>query len=51
MDDNVGRLLDNLNANDLTKNTVVIYTPGQGFFLGLMSSLPIPALQCFDRLL
>ena len=34
VDDNVGRLLDWLDRNDLTKNTVVIYTSDNGFFLG-----------------
>lgn len=34
IDDNVGRMLDWLEANDLTKNTIVVYTSDQGFFLG-----------------
>jgi arylsulfatase A-like enzyme len=34
IDDNVGRLLDWLDANGLGTNTVVIYTSDQGFFLG-----------------
>jgi len=34
VDDNVGRLLDYLDENGLTDNTVVIYTSDQGFFLG-----------------
>ena len=34
IDDNVGRLLDWLDQNGLSKNTVVIYTSDQGFFLG-----------------
>jgi len=34
IDDNVGRLLDYLDAEDLTENTMVIYTSDQGFFLG-----------------
>ena len=34
VDDNVGRLLDYLDKNDLTDNTIVIYTSDQGFFLG-----------------
>ncbi|MCX6232531.1 MAG: sulfatase [Bacteroidetes bacterium] len=34
VDDNVGRILDYLEANDLYKNTIVIYTSDQGFFLG-----------------
>jgi arylsulfatase A-like enzyme len=34
VDDNVGRVLDWLDANGLKENTVVIYTSDQGFFLG-----------------
>jgi arylsulfatase A-like enzyme len=34
VDDNVGRLLDYLDRNTLSKNTVVIYSSDQGFFLG-----------------
>ncbi|KAK2759942.1 hypothetical protein FQN54_002678 [Arachnomyces sp. PD_36] len=34
IDDNVGRLLDYLDAEDLAKDTIVIYTSDQGFFLG-----------------
>ncbi|MFN8512739.1 MAG: sulfatase [Thermomicrobiales bacterium] len=34
IDDNVGRLLDYLDTNDLTDDTIVIYTSDQGFFLG-----------------
>jgi arylsulfatase A-like enzyme len=34
VDDNVGRLLDWLDANGLRENTIVIYTSDQGFFLG-----------------
>lgn len=34
IDDNVGRLLDTLDAEELTENTLVIYTSDQGFFLG-----------------
>jgi arylsulfatase A-like enzyme len=34
VDDNIGRLLDYLDKNDLTENTIVIYTSDQGFFLG-----------------
>lgn len=34
MDDNVGRVLDYLEASGLRSNTVVIYTSDQGFFLG-----------------
>jgi arylsulfatase A-like enzyme len=34
VDDNVGRLLDYLDKNGLTDNTIVVYTSDQGFFLG-----------------
>lgn len=34
VDDNVGRVLDYLEANGLDKNTIVIYMGDQGFFLG-----------------
>jgi arylsulfatase A-like enzyme len=34
VDDNVGRLLDYLDEEGLTEDTVVIYTSDQGFFLG-----------------
>ena len=34
VDDNVGRLLDYLDAIGLRENTIVIYTSDQGFFLG-----------------
>lgn len=34
IDDNVGRLLDYLDAEGLADNTIVIYTSDQGFFLG-----------------
>jgi arylsulfatase A-like enzyme len=34
IDDNVGRLLDHLDATGLGRDTVVIYTSDQGFFLG-----------------
>lgn len=34
VDDNVGRLLDYLDASGLRDNTIVIYTSDQGFFLG-----------------
>jgi arylsulfatase A-like enzyme len=34
VDDNVGRLLDYLDQEGLTQNTVVVYTSDQGFFLG-----------------
>lgn len=34
VDENVGKLLTYLDKNNLTNNTVVIYTSDQGFFLG-----------------
>lgn len=34
VDENVGRLLDYLDKNGLTKNTLVIYTSDQGMYLG-----------------
>lgn len=34
VDDNVGRLLDYLDAHGLAENTIVIYTSDQGFYLG-----------------
>ncbi len=34
IDDNVGRMLDYLDAENLTGDTMVIYTSDQGFFLG-----------------
>lgn len=34
VDDNVGRLLDYLDANGLAEHTIVVYTSDQGFYLG-----------------
>ena len=34
VDENVGRLLDYLEANDLMENSIIVYTSDQGFFLG-----------------
>lgn len=34
LDDNVGRVLDYLEANDLLDNTLVVYTSDQGFYIG-----------------
>jgi arylsulfatase A-like enzyme len=34
VDENVGRLLDYLEANNLTENTIIVYTSDQGFYLG-----------------
>ena len=34
VDDNVGRVLDYLEETELDKNTIVVYTSDQGFYLG-----------------
>ncbi len=34
VDDNVGRVLDYLDAEKIAENTIIIYTSDQGFFLG-----------------
>ena len=34
VDDNVGRMLDYLDQSGLAKNTIVVYTSDQGFYLG-----------------
>lgn len=34
VDDNVGRVLDYLDQNNLAENTIVVYTSDQGFYLG-----------------
>ena len=34
VDDNVGRVLDYLDEKELAKNTIVVYTSDQGFYLG-----------------
>ncbi len=34
VDENVGRLLDYLDKNGLSKNTLIVYTSDQGFYLG-----------------
>ena len=34
VDENVGRVLDYLDKNDLSDNTIVVYTSDQGFYLG-----------------
>ena len=34
VDENVGRLLDYLDENGLSENTIVVYTSDQGFYLG-----------------
>jgi arylsulfatase A-like enzyme len=59
IDDNVGRVLDYLDAEGLTENTIVIYTSDQGFFLGehglfdkrfmYEESLRIPLLVRYPR--
>ena len=34
VDDNIGRVLDYLDENELTSNTLIVYTSDQGFYLG-----------------
>ena len=34
VDDNIGRLLDYLEENNLKENTIIVYTSDQGFYLG-----------------
>ena len=34
VDENVGRVLDYLEANGLMENTIIVYTSDQGFYLG-----------------
>ena len=34
LDDNIGRILDYLDENDLRENTIVVYTADQGYWLG-----------------
>ena len=34
LDRNIGRIMDYLDKNNLTKNTLVVYTSDQGFYLG-----------------
>lgn len=34
VDDNVGRLMDYVKTNGLDKNTIIVYTSDQGFYLG-----------------
>ena len=34
VDDNIGRVLDYLEENNLSKNTIIIYASDQGFFIG-----------------
>ncbi|TLF44303.1 sulfatase family protein [Maribacter aurantiacus] len=34
VDENVGRVLDYLEANNMTENTMIVYTSDQGFYLG-----------------
>lgn len=59
IDDNVGRLLDYLDAEGLADNTLVVYTSDQGFFLGdhgwydkrfmYEESLKMPYIMRFPR--
>lgn len=56
VDDSVGKVLDYLDAHDLAKNTLVIYTADNGFFLGDLGlfdkrfmyepSLRVPLIAC-----
>lgn len=39
VDDNVGRVLDYLDENDLTDDTIVVYTSDQVFSAALQSGL------------
>ena len=60
IDDNVGRMLDHLDADGIADDTIVVYTSDQGFFLGdhgwfdkrLMyeESLRMPLLMRYPRL-
>jgi len=34
LDENIGRVLDYLDENGLTENTIIVYTSDQGFYLG-----------------
>ncbi|OPC40961.1 sulfatase family protein [Elizabethkingia anophelis] len=57
VDDNVGKLMEYLKKNGLDKNTLIIYTSDQGFFLGehgwydkrfmYEPSLQIPLVMCY----
>lgn len=59
VDDNIGRLLDYLEENDILKNTIIVYTSDQGFFLGdhgwfdkrymLEESLKMPFLMAYEN--
>lgn len=59
IDDNVGRLLDYLDQNNLRSDTIVIYTSDQGFYLGehgwydkrfmYEESLSMPLLMRYPR--
>ncbi len=59
VDENVGRVLDYLDQNNLTENTVLVYTSDQGFYLGehgwydkrfmYEESLSMPLLMRYPR--
>jgi arylsulfatase A-like enzyme len=61
LDENVGRVLDWLDRNHLTQDTIVIYSSDQGFFLGehgwfdkrwmMEESLRMPLLVRYPRLI
>ncbi len=59
IDDNIGKILDFLEASDLAENTIVIYTSDQGYFLGehgfydkrmiYEESLRMPFVVCYPK--
>jgi arylsulfatase A-like enzyme len=59
VDDNVGRVLDYLDESGLAKNTIVVYTSDQGFYLGdhgwfdkrfmYEESLRMPLVVCYPK--
>jgi arylsulfatase A-like enzyme len=61
VDESVGRLLDYIDENDLTENTIVVYTSDQGFYLGehgwydkrfmYEESLSMPLLMRFPEII
>jgi arylsulfatase A-like enzyme len=49
MDENVGRVLDYLKKNDLEKNTIVIYSSDQGFYICFSCSTEPPPVKSIPR--
>ena len=59
IDDNLGKILNYLEATGLDKNTIIIYTSDQGYFLGehgfmdkrmmLEESLRMPFVICYPK--